>query len=641
MCHNFHQSNTPPSSDTKFKVHDELQKESCIDSVQQIQDLDEHKSFQTSRLTVVGTGQEWIINETNLQHYNFTHFIAAPRKHMKLQTVDKRWRNPKLVDTLSDIRDKVTLLVLMLPVSSSDCLLWQNPQIWPYFTWDQEIRRESKPQTSVPAFRKKLMKTYTNAAYETVEGLNELPRLATNKFIQNSSNGVMCLVHLHLTKDYDITYINTNNQDLILAQSNLFLVLTFGDGKLLETLIVTNLHKWMTLMDISIKKDAIESEPYNLNIPSHVKQYYSSPDIIQASEVTRQSNASLNDLFEFEALLAEYVRDITGYNQLGSSQTITNAALYFIVNGYYNSCFKSLFDVESMEGFDKLYYDNSHRFLNHVQRYYQSKHKFVGQYVFSEISLNASVCDGTDASLWQKHSRKLSRFIMMDKGGQCHWWLPQNLYYNHYQVTAADHALMASLQTRIQELTSLVKTNEKQTKELNEKQKDLNDLTRTMTDKNHHKQSIDGYMHNLTHDFPMTLTPKDVDVTLFLNLLQQSMPQHVQNQWLLSILVGDHVKCMNMHRCNLYNELQFKAGFELLFVINCDDVEAKCTVYVNDCVVQCDSWITGLQLHQNTQSDNERCVVIRNATENTMCVLFRRIPTVVECKSIPHLNLVQ
>ena len=129
-------------------------------------------------------------------------------------------------------------------------------------------------------------------------------------------------------------------------------------------------------------------------------------------------------------------------------------------------------------------------------------------------------------------------------------------------------------------------------------------------------------MTSLTKKFNIPVM-KDSNVYLndLFDILQNVCPKHLINQWFLSLYVVKNETNINVIQYS--QSLSFPNGFDLLVVFN-PCLNAKVLVYVNNCVLQCDFLITGIQLHKH-QCNSIRIV---SQVSKVLCVLLRRVPRV-------------
>ena len=109
----------------------------------------------------------------------------------------------------------------------------------------------------------------------------------------------------------------------------------------------------------------------------------------------------------------------------------------------------------------------------------------------------------------------------------------------------------------------------------------------------------------------------------FFEIIQKLCPKHVINQWLLSLYVVKK-NDTSIDIIQYSESLTFPNGFELFLIFNPCKMP-NVLVYVNDCVLQCDSFITGIQLHKH-ECNNIR--IVGEVPLKLLCVLFRRVPLI-------------
>ena len=383
-CSTFVQSKETPPSHVKFKTHEKIHHEVVKEAHKFIV---EEKTDVISRLIVVGSGSEWTFSRPDLSQYKSTHFVVAPPHTASIiRPIPIEYRDTDLVETMHNMASDASLLVLMIRVSNLSATLWDNQSLLPYFTWDDEVCKLSLPHTSASTYRTQIAQSCNNFEYKRIKGLKQLKQAALGYLKQSPSDkAVLCFIHLRLNQIYNV--IVGDNDDTIVGSSNLFPVFSFDhDGILLETLIVLNIHKWMTLLDVSVKHDPIESSPYNLNSNHGLHSHYTWN--VEVNGDTRVSHVTLNQLFELDALWEEYVCKVFDIKGLIISKTLRNASKHFVINTFCNKHFNSCFECMSeMEGFQRLYYQFGDTYFSRVTRYRLSKQKFINNYIFTGVSI--------------------------------------------------------------------------------------------------------------------------------------------------------------------------------------------------------------------------------------------------------------
>ena len=155
---------------------------------------------------------------------------------------------------------------------------------------------------------------------------------------------------------------------------------------------------------------------------------------------------------------------------------------------------------------------------------------------------------------------------------------------------------------------------------LDELEQELFKLEGAVKSKLTKRHQVLQYMSSLIQRFDIPVfDPKNKCLHVLNQILQDICPNHFANQWLLSLYVVDNDTNINITKYS--QSLVFSNGFELLLVFN-TCVDKSILVYVNNCVVQCDSVITGIQLHKHNCS-NVRFI---SKLSNIFCVLLRRVP---------------
>ena len=187
---------------------------------------------------------------------------------------------------------------------------------------------------------------------------------------------------------------------------------------------------------------------------------------------------------------------------------------------------------------------------------------------------------------------------------------------------------MQKLIDKIASLKNCEITEESQ-KELTKSQRELKELQDAADRKHKNRTDVLQYMNHLINNFNIPVFKKSTNSSLnnLCHFVKNVYPKHFVNQWLLSVYVVKNNETID--NINQYSKsLSFPNGFELLLVLN-TCILKKVLVYVNNCVLQCDSIITGIQLHTH------KCNSIRFITQipQVLCFLLRRVPIIQEQKS--------
>ena len=136
-------------------------------------------------------------------------------------------------------------------------------------------------------------------------------------------------------------------------------------------------------------------------------------------------------------------------------------------------------------------------------------------------------------------------------------------------------------------------------------------------------------MDDLIKDFDMGTIDNSAPVDEIFKWLGLVLPKHVQNQWLLSVYVCNPGTHINLLQIKSQPDLDFIYGFELCCFFRCKELNDKYMVYLNDCVFECSTFCTALQIHENKQSElHNKGILVSESCNNNICVVLRRIPRV-------------
>ena len=248
-------------------------------------------------------------------------------------------------------------------------------------------------------------------------------------------------------------------------------------------------------------------------------------------------------------------------------------------------------------------------------------------FVFTQLSMKKGM--EKDETLSQftlvNYVNEITQWLLQQPHRQFHCWLPDNLIYDHFIVHEEEMEEMKKLIVKIASLKNC--DTEKSQEELQESQTELKYLKDTAERKKKNRTDVLQYMNNLIKNFNIPVFNKNTNSSLnnLCQILKNLCPNHFINQWLLSVYIVKNDETIDDINYHYSKSLSFPNGFELLFVFN-TCILKNVLVYVNNCVLQCDSIITGIQLHKH------KCNSIRiiGQVPQVVCFLLRRVPIIQE-----------
>ena len=566
-CH-FKQKRLKIPSDTEFKTHSELVKNLRHgDAKIRLSNLDDKFQSVTTSIAVVCPCESWIINPQIIHSYFNTHFIVAPRNNTQISPIESKWQDQELLQCRQSLTNDSNLVVSMISLESQS--LFDNTPIFPYFTWDAEIRKHHGMGVCPKKFRIQVLSQFKNNQIVNIKGLTSLTT-AVSKFAQSIHHDsfIACIVHLRLDKDYNVHVMDQCTREQVLCNSNLCLWFLFDKDTVKESLVIINSYKWLTLQDISLKHQPKASQHFNLN---EVNKYYNHEQTFNVDKQTRISHVAANQLLELDAIWSQYISSVFKCTKRGMNSTLTHAAKYLTINSYYqnylqiklhNSCFN----------FEQLYIHHWDVPKNMQEQYDHTLSHFTPLFVETGI-FRTKIKFQKNCPIKQQYD-KIQKCDKYDSKFKCHLWLPDNLHFEYLKLPK--------------------------------------------------KQQMVKYMQNLQQDYPLPTLRDFFELNGLMNILGDLYPQYIHNQWLMSVYMGIENKRYNLHTVDeLGPTLYFNEGFSSIVIVG----GHHSLLIVNDCTLIIDSDLEIIQVREH-MSGSKGLIRLQGGRAGRLILVLRRIPIV-------------